>query len=1037
MSAPRPSVPRLVPLALALALAACDDERAPSAPPPGAVAAALRVAAGDGQIGLVGAALPSELVVEVVDTAGRPMPGVPVRFAVVAGGGTVAEEAGTSNGWGQVRTRWTLGTAAADSQVVEARADQLAPVRLRAAVRHGAAASLALAAGNGGAGPVGSALADSLAVTAKDRFGNPVEGVEVAWEAVAGGGALSPARGSTGADGVARTRWTLGTRVDSAQVAVARVAGLDSIAFTASAVTAGAPLLLSKRGGDGQRGTAGGVLADSLGVLLRMPDGRPVAGAVVSWSVPPASGVVSPVATRTDANGAASAAWRLGTSPGLAQATATVDSGALVFTSLVQADAPATVVALAGGGEGPVGGALADSLAVRVTDRHGNPVPGAEVDWSAQTGGGAVQPARSTTDAQGVARAQWTLGPLAGTPGQAAAATLAGLPPVAFQATAVTRGTPLQLARRGGDGQRGPAGSLLADSLGVALRLPDGRGVSGVPVRWSVPPGAGTVAPAESRTDENGAASAAWRLGTGSGLAQATAVVDEGTLTFTALVEADAPAEIVAVAGGGEGPVGGTLADSLAVRVTDRHGNPAAGAEVDWAAGTGGGSVQPARSTADAQGIARARWTLGLLAGPPGQTATATLPGLPAVGFRATAFTRGVPLQLARVGGDAQTGEVGLRLADSLVAQLRTPAGAPVEGATVAWAVTGGGGQVLPATSRTDAQGRARAGWTMGTVPGAARASATVDQGALAFAATSVAGAPAAVRSVAGDGQTAVRGTALADSLVARVVDRYGNAVPNAWVRWRLTAGDGHLQPDSSRTGASGEARARWAVGFAAGAPNLVSATAGAAPPAQFSATAAVGELVLARMSPTRVPYTFLPLENFYINSTVLFSVRTAAGAPVVGAVIRGGHWGTFQTDWAGEARFLWATRWRPADPYDTPSGNPVLILDFEDQFIWFASTLPALVYWGSGVLLDPGAPVFQGDTVRVRVDALEMNRRHVPGMEVQLEDDQGWSSSALAGSVVQWPVGSALGRRSMTVCGADVHPDACGYVFIEVLARP
>ncbi|HST58603.1 MAG TPA: Ig-like domain-containing protein [Longimicrobium sp.] len=708
MPIPRISPSRLAPLALLLVLAACDEERAPSAPPPGSVPGALRVSAGDGQAGVAGAELPSEIIVEVVDAGGRPMPGVPVRFAVVAGGGQVAEAAGTSNGWGQVRTRWTLGTVAADSQVVEARVDALAPVRLRATVRPGAPASLAVTAGNGAVGPVGGALADSLAVMVKDRYGNPVAGLEVAWEAIAGGGSTSPTRTVTGADGAARTRWTLGPRVDSAQVALARVAGLDSIAFTANAVTAGVPLLLSKRGGDGQRGVVGGVLADSLGVLLRMPDGRPVAGALVSWSVPAAAGAVSPVATRTDAEGRASAAWRLGTSPGLVQATATVDSGTLVFTSLIQADAPAAMVAVAGGGEGLVGGALADSLAVRITDRHGNPVSGAEVDWSARTGGGAVSPARSATDAQGIARAQWRLGLLAGAPGQTASATVAGLPPVAFAATAGTRGVTLQLVRRSGHGQSAAAGTPLADSLVVELRTAAGEPVRGAAVAWSVAAGGGSIAPAATRTDAEGLARAAWTVGTAAGPVQASATVDEGTLAFAATVLAGAPAALRVAAGDGQSATRGTaLADSLAVRVTDRHGNPVPGAPVRWRVTAGGGRVEADETRTDGDGVARVRWSVGVLLAT--QRAAASTGGLGEVRFSATPLPG--TLVLAAVDTLARTTHTPTEsvVDDTLVASLRTTDGRPVVGAPVRWF-----SYIRPdePVTYTDWQGLARYHWS-------------------------------------------------------------------------------------------------------------------------------------------------------------------------------------------------------------------------------------------------------------------------------------------------------------------------------------
>ena len=287
--------------------------------------------------------------------------------------------------------------------------------------------------------------------------------------------------------------------------------------------------------------------------------------------------------------------------------------------------------------------------------------------------------------------------------------------------------------------------------------------------------------------------------------------MDEGTLTFTSLTEAAAPARIVAAGGGGEGPVGGAMADSLAVRVTDAYGNPVPGAEVAWAAASGNGAVQPAVSATDAQGIARARWTLGLLVGSPGQTASATLNDLPPVAFHATATTRGVPLQLVRVGGDGQTGEKETALADSLVVQLRMPGGEPVQGATVEWRALSGGGQVPPASVRTDAQGHARAAWTMGAVPGAAQASARVDDGVLAFSAAVRA---AAVQVAGGDGQSATRGTILRDSLVVRVVDANGNPMAGATVRWSVVTGGGRVEQATSTSGADGTARTPRAMGL-------------------------------------------------------------------------------------------------------------------------------------------------------------------------------------------------------------------------------
>lgn len=704
---PPSSIRLLALLPFILLLSGCGEE-GPSTAPSGAAPSLLRVAGGDGQHGVAGAALGEEIAVVVADASGKGIPGFVVRFAVVSGGGQVGTQTVASDARGVARTTWTLGAVAADSQVVEARADGVPSVRMRATARPDAPATVAVIAGNGAAGQLGVALADSLAVTVRDRHGNPVVGLEVAWTVAAGGGSVSPARTVTGPGGVARTRWTLGLRVDSAHVALARVAGLDSVAFTANAVTTGVQLRLAKRGGDEQRGAAGTVLADSLAVSLWMPDGRPVAGALVTWSVPPQSGVVAPLATRTDANGAAATVWRLGTTPGVVQATATVDEGTLVFNAVVGADAPAAVAAVAGGGEGPVGGALADSLAVRVTDRFGNPVAGAEVDWSAQAGSGSVHPARSATDAQGIARARWTLGLRVGSPGQTASATLAGLPPVSFQATAVTRGVPLQLARTGGGDQEGEVGTALADSLTVQLHTQAGEPVEGATVSWAVVSGGGAVSPATARTDAQGRARAAWTLGTGAGAQQASAQVDEGALAFDATARPGAPAALAIAGGAGQSSTRGTVLPApLAVRVTDRYGNAVLDAPVRWRVAAGEGRVEADETRTDANGTARVRWALGtrLLT----QRAAASVTGLDDVRFSATPLPGALVFRAVSDTMAHTTYTERERVVDdTLKVSLFTTDGRPAVGAAVEWDSHAG---AIGLITYTDWQGIARVHW--------------------------------------------------------------------------------------------------------------------------------------------------------------------------------------------------------------------------------------------------------------------------------------------------------------------------------------
>ncbi|MFN8650720.1 MAG: hypothetical protein U0133_02310 [Gemmatimonadales bacterium] len=97
--------------------------------------------------------------------------------------------------------------------------------------------------------------------------------------------------------------------------------------------------------------------------------------------------------------------------------------------------APAALVKQGGDNQtGTTGSRLAQLLAVQVNGADGFPVPGASVTFAAATGGGSVDSASTTTDAQGIARTGATLGAAAGTQTYTASAT--GLTAVTFTATA-------------------------------------------------------------------------------------------------------------------------------------------------------------------------------------------------------------------------------------------------------------------------------------------------------------------------------------------------------------------------------------------------------------------------------------------------------------------------------------------------------------------------------------------------------------------------------------------------------------------------
>ncbi|HWK88496.1 MAG TPA: Ig-like domain-containing protein, partial [Longimicrobium sp.] len=294
----------------------------------------------------------------------------------------------------------------------------------------GPPAGVEVVSGNGQTAAAGQAAADSLAVRVTDERGNPVPGAAVVWSVRSGGGSIAPLTTTTGADGVARAAWTLGTRVDSVQVAQA-AAGVSLVTeFTAQAtLPLGAQVI--KVSGDAQTAAVGTQLPAPLKVAVRLMDGRPVVGAAVTWST--GSGTIAGTSP-TDANGEATAAWTLGTTSGGQVATAaSPGAAAAAFTATVLPGAPASLLKVAGdNATAPVGTQL--TPVARVVDAHGNGVPGVAVLWFGASAGGTAAPQNTATNAAGDASTTWTLG--MGTGSQRLDAVSGNLPGVRFTATA-------------------------------------------------------------------------------------------------------------------------------------------------------------------------------------------------------------------------------------------------------------------------------------------------------------------------------------------------------------------------------------------------------------------------------------------------------------------------------------------------------------------------------------------------------------------------------------------------------------------------
>ena len=203
--------------------------------------------------------------------------------------------------------------------------------------------------------------------------------------------------------------------------------------------------------------------------------------------------------------------------------------------------------------QGPASTQLAKSFVVSVLDQNGSPLAGATVTFAVTAGGGmlsattdanscTVEPSTSvataTTNANGQASARLTLGSEPGT--NAVEATVEGLEPVIFTATAAEQAMPHSLTKVCGDSQEGTAGVLLAEPFVVLVADEDGAAMAGVAVSFAATAGGGTLSATTATTDANGRAATSLTLGSETGTNAVEATV-EGleSVTFTATGQED------------------------------------------------------------------------------------------------------------------------------------------------------------------------------------------------------------------------------------------------------------------------------------------------------------------------------------------------------------------------------------------------------------------------------------------------------------------------------------------------------------------
>lgn len=370
---------------------------------------------------------------------------------------------------------------------------------------------------------------------------------------------------------------------------------------------------------------------------------------------------------------------------------------------------------ISGDGQSGQPGSTSQPLVLEVRDTTGRPVAGAIVTWGIGFGVGPILASESTvTGADGRTSNTVVYG---NTPTESVVvATLPGGETARFRVTSALAGVRVL----SGNNQSGVLGSDADQPLVFEFTGDTGAAPIGEPVEFSVVGGSASLSATGDVVNNLGTASVRFRYGTTPGEVRIRAAFRNGQFSAIATAVALAGGTPTTSGNNQTGAAGARLAQPLVVQLSQppEGAKGLGGVTVSWFVTAGGGQLASATSVTDATGRASNQLTLGPAAGT--NTVRADIPGSGNVVFTATAAPT-VPgnATFEISAGNNQSLVTGSPSAP-LVVRVRTAAGAPVPGATVAWRVTPvANGGANPTTSITNASGEASTVVTLG-LPGPA-----------------------------------------------------------------------------------------------------------------------------------------------------------------------------------------------------------------------------------------------------------------------------------------------------------------------------
>src|SRR6266542_4239483 len=261
---------------------------------------------------------------------------------------------------------------------------------------------------------------------------------------------------------------------------------------------------------------------------------------------------------------------------------------------------------------GVAGTELTQPLAVRIIDADNHPVPGVLVNFKVVSGGGNMFAGSGLTNADGIAKDRWTLGPSVADSQRVQARSVDASTGTAlvfgdFRATA-TAGPASELTVSTAPSVSAPDRTVFAAQPVIHISDAHGNPVAGTTVTAAIAAGGGTLNGTTNATSSATGAAAFSNL-------SIAGIIGSRTLTFTAPGASAATATVLLTAGtatsiamnGGNNQthiVGALVAPSPSVVITDADGNAVAGVEVIFTPASGGSFLTYGNRTSDATGIA-------------------------------------------------------------------------------------------------------------------------------------------------------------------------------------------------------------------------------------------------------------------------------------------------------------------------------------------------------------------------------------------------------------------------------------------------